>query len=161
MMNKLLLVIDVQNDFINDNTKNVKDKISELVDSKEYKYIVFTTFINNENSIWYKKLNYKGCFFGKGQEIAINTYNHTIINKNTYTALNNEFKEYVHKNDISEIYLCGFDTDACVYKTALDLFENNYNVYVLANYTMSHRGLELHNIFIDNLKRLIGKDNII
>lgn len=43
-MNKLLLVIDVQNDFINNNTKDVKDRISELVNSKEYNYIVFTKF---------------------------------------------------------------------------------------------------------------------
>ncbi len=160
-MNKLLLVIDVQNDFINDNTKCVKDKISKLVDSKEYEHIVFTKFINNENSIWYKKLNYKGCFLCKGQEISISTNGHKIINKTTYTALNNEFKEYIDKNNINEIYLCGFDTDACVYKTALDLFENNYKVYVLKNYTMSHSGTEIHNIFIDNLKKLIGKSNVI
>ena len=80
-MNKLLLVIDVQNDFINNNTKDVKDRISELVNSKEYNYIVFTKFINNENSIWYKRLDYKGCLLSNGQEIAINTNYHKIINK--------------------------------------------------------------------------------
>lgn len=160
-MNKLLLVIDVQNDFINNNTKDVKDRISELVNSKEYNYIVFIKFINNENSIWYKRLDYKGCLLSNGQEIAINTNYHKIINKNTYTALNDELKQFIDENNIDEIFLCGFDTDACVYKTALDLFENNYNIYVLENYTMSHKGLELHNIFINNLKRLIGKDNVI
>ena len=103
-MNKLLLVIDVQNDFINNNTKDVKDRISELVNSKEYNYIVFTKFINNENSIWYKRLDYKGCLLSNGQEIAINTNYHKIINKNTYTALNDELKQLAAKNNIDEIF---------------------------------------------------------
>ena len=38
------------------------------------------------------------------------------------------------ENHIEQIYLCGIDTDACVFKTALDLFENEYDVYVLEKY---------------------------
>ena len=75
--------------------------------------------------------------------------------------MNEELEKYINKNNIDEIYLCGLDTDACVYKTALDLFENNYDVYVLKDYTMSHKGVELHNVFIDNLKRLIGENKVI
>ena len=160
-MNKLLLVIDVQNDFINDNTRNVKNKIEKLVESNKYDNIVFTKFINDKDNILYKRINYKGCLSENGQEIAINTNGNKIIAKKTYSALTDELEEYLNKHNISEIYLCGFDTDACVYKTAIDLFEKDYNVYVLNDYTMSSRGNELHNIFIDNLKRLIGKDNII
>ena len=106
-------------------------------------------------------MNYKGCMTKEQQEIAIDTKNYRIFDKRIYTALNDELKQFIDENNIDEIFLCGFDTDACVYKTALDLFENNYNIYVLENYTMSHKGLELHNIFINNLKRLIGKDNVI
>lgn len=60
-MSKLLLVIDVQNDFINNNTLKVLDNIKNLIDSKMYDIVAFTRFINDEDSIWYKKLNYKGC----------------------------------------------------------------------------------------------------
>ena len=60
-MGKLLLVVDVQNDFINDNTKKCVDKIEQLINSNKFEYVAFTKFINNKNSIWYKKLNYKGC----------------------------------------------------------------------------------------------------
>ena len=60
-MNKLLLVIDVQKDFINENTKPILLKIEELVNSDNFKNVVFTRFINDVNSIWYKELNYKGC----------------------------------------------------------------------------------------------------
>ena len=160
-MKKMLLVIDVQNDFINEFTNIVKERIDELIKNNKYDEVVFTKFINDEDSIWYKKLKYSGCIIENGQQIAIDTNNHKIFNKYTYSALNIELANYIKNNKIEEIYLCGFDTDACIYKTALDLFENNYNVYVLKEYTMSHKGIELHNVFINNLKRLIGKDKVI
>lgn len=160
-MKKLLLVIDFQNDFINDNTKDYVNKIEELINSNKYDEIVFTKFINNENSKWYKELNYKGCIDKQGQDIVIDTQEYKIFEKTSYSALNNELRKYIKENDIEQIYLCGFDTDACVQKTALDLFENNYDVYILKDYCMCSRGVELHNIIINNLKRLIGKDKII
>lgn len=95
------------------------------------------------------------------QEIVINTKQYKIIDKKIYSALNKELEEYISKNNIDEIYLCGFDTDACVQKNAIDLFENNYDVYVLKDYCMSHIGIELHNVIINNLCRLIGKEKII
>ena len=160
-MKKLLLVLDVQNDFINDNTKDYVTKIEELIVSNKYDEIVFTKFINNENSKWYKELNYKGCIDKQGQDIVIDTQEYKIFEKTIYSALNNELRKFIKENDIEQIYLCGFDTDACIQKTALDLFENNYDVYVLKDYCMCSKGVELHNIIMNNLKRLIGKDKII
>lgn len=160
-MSKLLLVIDVQKDFINEHTKNILTKIKELVDSNKYDLIAFTRFINDENSIWYKKLNYKGCMTKEGQAIAIDTKNNKVFDKRIYTALNDELKQFIDENNIDEIFLCGFDTDACVQKTALDMFEQNYDVYILKDYCMSHTGEETHNAYINNMKRLIGRDRVI
>jgi len=160
-MKKLLLVIDVQKDFINENTKAYVKKIQELIDSEEYEEIAFTKFINSEENILYKKLNYTGCMTTDGQNIVIDTKQHKVFKKVIYSALNEELKQYIKNNDIKEIYLCGFDTDACVQKTALDLFENGYDVYILKDYCMCSSGIELHNIILNNLKRLIGEKNII
>lgn len=80
-MNKLLLVIDVQNDFINENTEAVLPKIKELVEKKEFEHIAFTRFINDVDSNWYKKLNYKGCMSKEQQAIAIDTQDYKIFDK--------------------------------------------------------------------------------
>jgi len=154
-------VIDVQNGFINENTKDTVLKINNLVNQNRYKHIIFTRYINDENSIFYKKLGYKGCINKEEQRIPIDTKNHTIIDKEIYSAFSRELENYIKENNITEIHLCGFDTDACVLKTALDLFENNYDVYILKDYCMCGKGIELHNFIINNLKRLIGKDKII
>lgn len=160
-MSRLLLVIDVQKDFINKQTERTFYKIEELINSNQYENIVFTKFINDTNSIWYKKLNSHLFMTKEQQSIPIDTKSHKVINKKTYSALNEELKEYIKTNNIEQIYLCGFDTDACIYKTALDLFENGYEVYVLQDYCMAHKGKVLHDIMIQNLKRLIGKEYII
>ena len=52
-MNRLLLVIDVQNDFINEHTKNILTEIKELVDSNKYDLTAFTRFkIQNKKIIY-------------------------------------------------------------------------------------------------------------
>lgn len=160
-MNKLLLVIDVQKSFINENTKSYIKKIIELIEAKEYERIAFTKFINSKDSIWYKKLNYKGCMTEENQSIMIDTKNNKVFEKDIYSAFNKELVEYIEEKDIEQIYLCGFDTDACVLKTALDLFENNYEIYVLKDYCMCSAGQKIHNETIENLKRLIGREYVI
>ena len=72
-MSKLLLVIDVQKDFINKNTKPILSKIEELVNNCQFENIAFTRFINDVNSIWYKDLNYRGCLTEEEQQIVIDT----------------------------------------------------------------------------------------
>ena len=160
-MNRLLLVVDVQNDFINMHTKDTLIKIKELVNSNKYDLTAFTRFINNENSIWYKKLNYKGCMTKDGQSIAIDIKDNNVFDKKIYTAVNDELKDYIRENDISQIYLCGFDTDGCILKIAFDLFENNIKTYILQEYCMSSGGEKYHYEAIDILKRSIGEKFII
>ena len=80
-MNNLLLVIDLQENFINENTKNVPNSIKELIDSNIANHIVFTKFINYDSSNFYKILNYKDCMNEKDRKIVIKTKDYKIIKK--------------------------------------------------------------------------------
>ena len=161
MNKKLLLIIDLQESFINESTKLLPQKIEKLLISNKFDYIVFTKFINDDNSNFYRILNYKGCMTEKDRNIVIDTKNYKIIEKRVYTAYNDELKSYIDSNNIKTIYLCGIDTDACVLKTALDLFENNLDVKVIEDCSMSHSGIEYHNSAINMLRKLIGNQNVI
>lgn len=161
MNKKLLLIIDLQESFINESTKLLPQKIEKLLISNKFDYIVFTKFINDDNSNFYRILNYKGCMTEKDRNIVIDTKNCKIIEKRVYTAYNDELKSYIDSNNIKTIYLCGIDTDACVLKTALDLFENNLDVKVIEDCSMSHSGIEYHNSAINMLRKLIGNQNVI
>ncbi|MDD5865366.1 MAG: cysteine hydrolase [bacterium] len=161
MNKKLLLIIDLQESFINESTKFLPQKIEKLLISNKFDYIVFTKFINDDKSDFYRILNYKGCMTEKDRNIVIDTKDYRVIEKRVYTAYNDELKSYIDSNNIKTIYLCGIDTDACVLKTTLDLFENNLDVKVIEDCSMSHSGIEYHNSAINMLRKLIGNQNVI
>ena len=160
-MKNMLLIIDLQNNFINENTKDIPDKIKDYIETNTLDYVCFTKFINELDNNFYNKLNYIGCVEDEDREIVLNTDNYKIFTKKTYTALTKELKEYIKLNNINTIYLCGIDTDACVLKTALDLFDYNLDVKILKDLCMSHSGIDYHNYALILLEKLIGKNNII
>ena len=157
----LLLVIDLQKAFINENTVDVVERIDKLIKDNKYDNIIFTRFINNDNSIWVKKLKYEGCISNESKRIVIDTNNNLVIDKSIYSAFSEQFKKYISDNKIDNIYLCGIDTECCILKTAFDLFENGYNVYVLKDYCACTYGEIRHNNAIEILKRNIGEEYVI
>lgn len=160
-MKSLLLVIDMQKSFINENTNHLINNINNLVTSNEYDDVVFTKFINSLDSIWYSKLNYNGCMSEEDKRLVIDSRDKTIIEKKIYSSCNEELINYIKNNNISKIYLCGIDTECCVLKTAFDLFENGYDVYVLSDYCGCMYGESRHNNALEIMKRNIGVNNII
>ena len=119
----MLLIIDCQKAFINNYTKEYVNKIKKQLNTKDYSNVVFTIFKNNNKSAFYNLLGYKKCINDDDCKLMIDG-NFTIIEKYTYSSVNIDLIEYISKNSIDEIYLCGFDTDGCILKTAFDLFEN-------------------------------------
>ena len=113
-MNSLLLVIDLQFAFINENTSFLPQKIQELINSNKYNKVVFTRFVNSKNSIYTDKLNYYACI-GEDKEIVLDVKNKKILDKKVYSAVNKELEEYIANNNIDNIYVCGI-TIRLVYK---------------------------------------------
>lgn len=159
-MKSLLLVIDVQKDFITEETKHIPEKISKLINENVYDDVVLTRYINSPTNICYVKLGFEGCLSEEGKQLALDSKNYSVIDKPMYTSLTKELEDYIKNNDINKIYLCGIDTECCVLKTALDLFENGYDVYVLKDYCAAVAGKEAHDNAIELLKRNIGENNI-
>ena len=93
-MNKLLLIIDMQKQFINENTEFLINKIYSLLEKEEFNNIVFTRFINDENNVCYKKLKYTGCI-KEERKIVMQEHKEKIIDKSTYTALNKDLIKYI------------------------------------------------------------------
>lgn len=58
-MRRALIVIDVQNHYINDGTKDLPEKIAQFIESKSFDFVLFTRFVNNDNSSLSRYLNWK------------------------------------------------------------------------------------------------------
>lgn len=69
--------------------------------------------------------------------------------------------DFLMKNDVKEVYIAGIDTDCCVLKTAIDIFERNIRPIVLIDYCASNGGDESHRSAIRVLERTIGKKQIV
>ncbi len=129
---RLLLVIDMQNDFI-DGTLGTKEaeKIVENVNEKILEYrnsndiVVFTRDTHDEeylNTMEGRNLPVKHCIKGtKGWQITskIDVKDDKIIDKPSFGSL--ELAEYVSKIDISSIEIIGLCTDICVISNAMIL----------------------------------------
>lgn len=157
----LLVVIDLQNAFINENTKEAISKIEKLIETNSYDNIIFTKFINSLTNPVYTKIKWDKCMSLESQRILIDTKEYPVFPKETYSIFNSKLKDYLVKNNIQKIYLCGIDIECCVLVSALNLFENNYDVYVLKDYCYSMNGNQAFENAIGILKRNIGKDRVI
>ncbi len=146
-MKKALLIIDVQ---ISAVTKpEIAEKIEKL--QSQYNYIFVSKFIN-KNSPVLTILNWTGY---DNEDLAFTPCENAVIfTKSGYSSYLPEMKNF------DEVHICGFDTDACIYKTAMDLIENNIRPIILKDYCFSENQ-QFHDMGIRLLERNIGKQNII
>ncbi|MBO7508663.1 MAG: cysteine hydrolase [Alphaproteobacteria bacterium] len=145
-MPKALLIIDVQKSAIS------KPELVKKVENLQYEYdTVYVAKFNNTNSPLLKFLDWNGF---ENPELAFTPKDGAIVyDKIIFSAFLPEMKKF------DEIHICGFDTDAGVYKTAMDLIENNIRPIILKDYCYSETQ-ELHNMAMELLKRNIGIKNI-
>lgn len=162
----LLLVVDVQNGFINDETKHVVKPIKQLVTKWQQQKrgpIVYSRFINLENSPWQRLLGWTN-MQSKPEtdlhpDLPINGAH--IFKKSTYSAWSPDINQLCQGSSIKEVVLCGIDTDQCVLETAIDIFEANLRPLLLKNYCASSRGSMFHDAAIMLIEGLIGKGQIV
>ena len=135
-MKKILIVVDMQNDFIDgvlgsEEAKTIVPKVKEKISEyqKNNNSIVFTRDTHDENYLRTaegKKLPIEHCIFGThGWNIGLKVVpdNYEIIDKTTfgYKKWESKLDKYMYgyyPNDI-QIELCGLDSDICVITNAL------------------------------------------
>jgi len=144
---KALLVIDMQIDYIDENGKFPieKSQINGLIETVNN---IIGDFHGNNYQIIYIRNNFRkndivNIFINfaaiegtAGAEIdpRINIVSDNIFDKYTASPFSNKrFENFLIKNQINELYLCGVMADECVYETALSAFNSGYIVNYYAN----------------------------
>ena len=85
--------------------------------------------------------------------------NLTFVRKYNYSCFAGErcqLLNVLRLNDVTDLYLCGINTDYCVFATALDAFQRNLSVVVVSDAVSSVRGEEAHGEGLRNLERHFG-----
>ena len=145
-MKKALLIIDAQKAAV------VKPEIVRSIEKLQYEYdVVYVSKFTNTGSPLLKIMDWTGY---DDETLAFTPKKEAIIFiKTGYTSYLPEMKAF------DEIHLCGFDTEACVYKTAMDLVEIGVRPVVLKDYCYSSDE-QMHTIGIKILEKNIGKKNV-
>tara|TARA_Y100000310_G_C20552418_1_gene748774 strand:- start:551 stop:1063 length:513 start_codon:yes stop_codon:yes gene_type:complete len=150
MSKRLLIIIDVQKGFINEFTKEVPERIKDHLAENQYDFVVFTKFINKPDSKFVKRLNWKGCMKPEETEIVdelkefINKEN--LFEKDTYSAFKSkELMMFIQANEVSQIFLCGLNTDACIIASAFDGFDLGLDIYIIKELTNTFWGPNEYN----------------
>ena len=168
MSKSVLVVIDVQNYFVNAHTKNLPKKIGNYLHKNKHKfdYIIFTKFVNKQDSNFVRLLDWRKMF--KSPQIDIHdslrqsANNDNVFAKASYSAFKSKnFVNFLNRNKINELYICGADTESCVLATALDAFDLGYKVKVLKNLCGSHHGKIFHKMGVGTIQKNLEKQEII
>ena len=142
---RILLVVDLQKAFCKD--KAFADKIISL--SNKFDKVVATKFVNSDDSLYEKWLNWKCA----DTELVEGFHPDYVLEKTGYGI---NFVPLEGK----EVYLAGLETDACVLKLALDLWDAGARPIVLTDYVASSTE-EYHKAGLFLLEHLIGKENLV
>lgn len=151
-----LLVVDVQIGFVDQHTSHIPAVVERLL--PRYRHTFATRFYNPIPSN-YRRLIHWNRFDINGPDFPLAftpSADTTVIDKPTYTCVTPDFLASLDCAGIDEVHICGIDTDICVTKCAVDLFEVGRVPVVVTDACASHGGPELHQAALRILARYIG-----
>lgn len=163
----ILIVIDLQNGFIREETRSLLDTIIALIDSKRFDAVLATQFVNFPGSMYERCLGYtkleKEYDYALVPQLAAKV--DSVYVKYGYNAISPNFlSELCRLNGghlPETVYLAGISTEACVFSTAIGLFDSGIVPVVLADYSASLAGPAVHQTAIETLSHMIGRRQIV
>lgn len=160
MSKKAIIIIDVQNYFVNKLTRLIPEKIVKHINKADYDYVVFTKFINKEGSNFFKLLNWGKMLSGQETEIHNSLIKlagkNNVFTKNSYSIFKARgLNDFLKKNKVGALFLCGIDTEACVLASAFEAFDLGFDVKIIKELCFSHSGKSLHNFALKIIDQCI------
>jgi nicotinamidase-related amidase len=163
-MSEPLLIVDVQSGFINSFTHHIPQRIARLLARNEYAPILFTRFINLTDGPYQRFLDWHSCDREPETklvpELEAFVHQSCVFSKPGLCGMPDKLADYLHQHQIKRIFIVGIDTDMCVLKIAMDLFDIGIEPIVLTDCCASTAGLQAHLAGLAVLSRNIGAQRL-
>src|SRR5215468_12620741 len=166
-MRALLLIVDVQRGFVTPQTRDALPATRMLARSwPPSSPIVLTRFHNRPGRSfetllhWYKLEDDSETELAPDLDEVANRRGSWIVNKFGYTAFTDEVRALAGSEDVTDVVVCGLDTDTCVLKTAADVFEADLRPWVASDCCASNGGRAEHDNGIHLARRMIGTQQV-
>src|SRR4030088_1012826 len=126
-MSEPLLVVDVQRGFINEFTRHIPARVKCLIETGDYSPLLFTRFVNTPTSPYQRLLDWHACVAPPEtelvDELAQFAHEGAVFTKPGTTGMPADLGDRLGSERFSHVYVVGIDTDMCVLKTAMDIFD--------------------------------------
>lgn len=159
-----LLVVDVQVGFVNEFTRHIPGRIRTLIERGRFDPVLFTRFVNDPDSPYQRFLGWRACAAPPetdlAPEVAPFARPETTFTKPGYAGISDELRAYLRERAYDQVAIVGIDTDMCVLKIALDVFDLGIKPRVLVDCCASTSGLQSHLAGLAVLARNIGADQL-
>ena len=153
-------MVDIQQGFLNEFTAHLPGRVAHLIDSGAYAPLLFTRFINPPGSAYRRLLDWDACAgppeTSLAPELAGYSERGRVFDKHGLAGLPTDLRDHLRELQASRVYVVGIDTDMCVLKCAMDLFDLGVEPIVWADCCASTAGLQAHLAGLAILGRNIG-----
>lgn len=156
-----LLIVDVQNGFVNEECSAVPSIVEAL--QHDFNYIAACRFYNPPQSPFRSQMGWHKVSKNSPEfELAFKPDDKTFIyDKPGYSGYTPELETWLKDNAIEKVIICGINTEVCVLHTATDLFLNDWHAVVLEKACGSTKGSEYHQAGLLAIKHCVGFQSII
>ena len=163
-MGQILLVVDVQHCFLNAYTNHVPARVQRLIERGGYDHVWFTRFINIEGGPYREFLDWHDGSAPPDTDLAPElapwAAPECVFDKPGLTGLPASLAERLERAAPERVLLAGIDTDMCVLKNAMDVFDLGIRPVVLVDCCASTAGLQAHLAGLAVLARNIGANHL-
>src|SRR5919199_6826989 len=109
-----LLVVDVQQGFINDYTRHIPARVTRLIETGRFDELLFTAFVNTPDSPYHRLLDWHECAAPPETqltpEMASFAARGRVFEKQGMAGLPAELEEYLCQRQPKQVYVVGIDT---------------------------------------------------
>jgi nicotinamidase-related amidase len=155
-----LLVVDVQQGFINEFTRHIPGRIRQLIETGDYAPVLYTRFVNSSGSPYQTLLRWHACTAPPETELVDELVSlaepDNVFVKDGLAGVPDELARRLRDERPAQVNVVGIDTDMCVLKMALDVFDLGIEPVVLVDCCASTAGLQAHLAGLAILSRNIG-----
>ena len=163
-MTRALLVVDVQLGFLNSYTDFIPRRVRRLIEGGEHNPVLFTRFVNVPGGPYRRFVDWHECAGPPGTDLAPElepwATPDCVFTKPGYAGISDELAERLRDLEAEEVAVVGIDTDMCVLKVALDVFDLGIKPVVFIDCCASTGGLQAHLAGLAVLARNIGADQL-
>lgn len=163
-----LIVIDMQNGFLNHHSRHILPAVTDLVDhwTTAGGPVVFTRYHNHPGSPFHRVMGWTRLQHAPETDIAPDLRDraaaaHALVDKPAYTCFTDEASRLINQNGWTELVFVGVATESCVLKSAVDAFERGYTPWMVTDACASDAGAEVHQAGLTVARRLIGAAQLI